>query len=102
MKTTRRWVRKYLQQNDIQQISEAVRKAKLQTSGDIVPMVVRRSSPVGHVPVILALVFALIFVSSSHLFPQLAAFYGHWAIELGTFLFLLMAAWLLSYAPMIQ
>lgn len=102
MKTSRRWVRKYLRQTDMQQISDAVRKAELRTSGDIVPMVVRRSSAIGHVPVILALVLALIFVAAGRMFPALAAFYGHWVIELGTFLFLLILAWLLSPLHFVQ
>ena len=47
----------------MEQVSSAVKQAELTTSGEIVPMIVRRSSAIGHVKIILALLFLLIFAT---------------------------------------
>ncbi len=47
---------KLFSQEDRKIIAEAVRKAELGTTGEIVPMVVARSSVIGHVPYILTLI----------------------------------------------
>jgi putative membrane protein len=47
---------KLISESERQRVSEAVRKAEEKTSGEIVPMIVMRSSVVGHVPVILFLI----------------------------------------------
>lgn len=41
---------KFLTDDEVKKVSAAVHNAEQQTSGEIVPMVVRRSSMVGHVP----------------------------------------------------
>lgn len=48
-----------MNEQDVERISEAVRQAEKTTSGEIVPMVVRRSSSVGHVPLILGLLLLM-------------------------------------------
>lgn len=56
------WSKNYLKANRVQLITDAVKKAENKTSGEIVPMIVRRSSTVGHVPVIfMTLVIAVFF-----------------------------------------
>jgi len=47
------FARHYLKQEDIPAIQKAISKAELQTSAEIVPMVVERSSTTGHVSLIL-------------------------------------------------
>ncbi len=51
------WISRYLSESDIKKISSAVGVAERKTSGEIVPVIVRRSSSVGHVPLILTLLF---------------------------------------------
>lgn len=53
------WYHRYLSQSDIQKIEAAIAQAELKTSGEIVPVVVRRSSAIGHIPLLLTL--SLIF-----------------------------------------
>ncbi len=104
-----RWIKKYLTEDQITAIGKAVQQAELGTSGDIVPMVVRRSSAVRHVPVVLGLSFALVFLGvevlgfngwyMSDLFPFLM---GHWAYQVGFLAFLMLIAWGLSHLHPVQ
>lgn len=57
------WIKKYLNSSQVNSISQHVAAAELKTSGEIVPMVVRRSSTIGHVPVILFCVLVLLWLS---------------------------------------
>lgn len=52
-------------ESERQKISEAVLKAEEKTSGEIVPMIVMRSSVVGHVPVVLFLILSAITLAFS-------------------------------------
>lgn len=54
-----------ISESERQKISEAVRKAEEKTSGEIVPMIVMRSSVVGHIPVVLFLIFSAITLAFS-------------------------------------
>lgn len=54
------WLKKYLSQSDLKEIEEAVKRAEKTTSGEIVPMIVKSSSTVGHVPL---LVFTILLLS---------------------------------------
>ena len=56
------WIHRYISDKDIQKISEAVQKAEEKTDGEIVPIIVRRSSTVGHVPLTLTLLILLLLV----------------------------------------
>ena len=55
------WLKPYLKSDDLKQIEAAVAQAELTTSGEVVPMVVRKSSTVGHVPLLLLALFSLLF-----------------------------------------
>jgi len=55
------WLNPYLKPENLKQIEEAVLLAELSTSGEVVPMVVRKSSTVGHVPLLLLALFSLLF-----------------------------------------
>ncbi len=73
------WAKAYLKAERVELIVDAIKKAEAKTSGEIVPMIVRRSSTVGHVPVILlSLLVALFFVFDGPVWQ--AEFLGeHWA-----------------------
>lgn len=58
---TPKWLKGYLQDDHLEEVSEAVRRAELKTSGEIVPMVVKHSSSIGHVPLDLFILGLLIF-----------------------------------------
>ena len=47
------WLRKYLSNEGLKKIEKKVAQIELSTSGEIVPMIVRRSSTVGHVPIMI-------------------------------------------------
>jgi len=105
----RKWVTKYISEEQAIEISQAVQKAELGTSGDIVPMIVRRSSAVRHVPVVLGLCFALAFLGIEMLgingwyFSDFLPFLmGHWAYQVGFLLVLLALAWWLSHLHFVQ
>lgn len=53
------WASKLLETRHLQEIQEALENAESKTSGEIVPMIVRRSSTIGHVP---PLVFCLLTI----------------------------------------
>lgn len=56
------WVRKYLSESDVQKIEETISRVEELTSGEIVPVIVKRSSTVGHVPLTLTLLITLMLV----------------------------------------
>jgi putative membrane protein len=106
---SRRWIKKYLNEKEIAEISTAVQKAEENTLGDIVPMVVRRSAAIRHVPVILALSFALIFMGIEmaglngwYLGDVIPFLYKHWTVQFVFILILMMIAWWLSHYHPVQ
>lgn len=56
------WIHRYISDEDIQKISDAVSRAEEKTDGEIVPVIVQRSSTVGHVPLTLTLLILLMLV----------------------------------------
>lgn len=56
------WIHRYISDEDIQKISHAVQKAEEKTEGEIVPVIVQRSSTVGHVPLALTMLILLMLV----------------------------------------
>jgi putative membrane protein len=71
---------KYLSPDQVAKITAAVQKAELKTMGELVPMIVKRSSAIGHVPYSCYLVLLscslMVFLSWE---PQWALAY-HWQI----------------------
>lgn len=53
--TVGRWLKPYISDAGLANIQKAIEKAELQTAGEIVPVVIRRSTPVGHLPMLIAL-----------------------------------------------
>ena len=56
------WINKYISDTEIKKIEAAIDHAEELTSGEIVPVIVGRSSSVGHVPLTLTLLLTLIVV----------------------------------------
>lgn len=56
------WIHRYISDEDIQKISDAVSRAEAKTDGEIVPVIVKRSSTVGHVPLTLTLIALLALI----------------------------------------
>ncbi len=56
------WIDKYLAPDDFKIIEETISRVEESTSGEIVPVIVRRSSTVGHVPLTVSLLITLLLV----------------------------------------
>lgn len=56
------WIQKYLSQEDLTKIENTISRVEEETRGEIVPVIVRRSSTVGHIPLILTLLLTLLTV----------------------------------------
>lgn len=56
------WIHKYLTDEDFKDIEDTISRVEEETSGEIVPVIVRRSSAIGHVPLMLTLIFTLVAV----------------------------------------
>jgi putative membrane protein len=59
--STPTWLKGRLRPEDTARIAEAIRQAESSTSGEIVPMIVRRSSTIWHLPVLLATLLVAVF-----------------------------------------
>jgi len=55
-KTIPGWLLSRVSQADFEKVEEAVHQAELKTTGEIVPVIVKRSSTVGHIPLVLFLI----------------------------------------------
>ena len=56
-----KWLSERLSSDDLDSIEKAIHKAELKTSGELVPIIVRRSSTIGHVPLTLLLFFTTLW-----------------------------------------
>lgn len=56
------WISRYISESDIKRIEDAVSRLEESTTGEIVPVIVRRSSAVGHVPLTLTLLITLLII----------------------------------------
>jgi putative membrane protein len=72
------WLRRYLKPETAEQIAAAIKDAESKTAGEIVPMIVRRSSTVGHVPVLLLTLLVMLFFASDGAGLQATVLGGHW------------------------
>ncbi len=64
------WIQKYLSESEISKITSHVAEAERLTEGEIVPIIVKRSSAVGHVKWILASTLTLVFVVAEAVYVQ--------------------------------
>lgn len=56
------WVKKYISDEDVLRVSNAVALAEKNSDGEIVPMIVRSSSFYGHLPLVLTLLITIFFL----------------------------------------
>ena len=59
-----KWLKNYLDEKSFKDVEQAIFNAEQKTSGEIVPMIVKRSITVGHVPVILFCIQFIVFFCS--------------------------------------
>lgn len=70
------WRHNLIDESGLKSVRDAVALAERTTSAEIVPMVVRSSVSVGHVPILLFLIFCLIFEA---VIPSAVSGMGQWA-----------------------
>lgn len=56
------WVKKYISEEEVLRVSNAVTLAEKNSDGEIVPMIVRSSSFYGHLPLVLTLLITIFFL----------------------------------------
>jgi putative membrane protein len=96
------WLKAYLKPEEASNIIEAIRKAESTTSGELVPMIVRRSSTIGHVPVILlTLLVAMFFILDGPAY-QAEVLGDSWIWYLVDIAFLMVATAAAARLPWIQ
>ncbi len=66
-----KWLKAYLNHEDLLKIEQKIIEIEKQTSGEIVPVIARRSTTSGHVPYVLAAVLAILILSFDFLSWQL-------------------------------
>jgi putative membrane protein len=88
-----KWIYKFLSEKEIASISEVVGHAEKTTSGEIVPIIVKKSSSVGHLPMLLTSLFLVLFLIMNGLefLNSHAAFGPYIAMILLTVLFYLIS-----------
>lgn len=96
------WAKKYLSSEDVQRIEQAIKAAETKTSGEIVPIIVRRSSTIGHVPLILMSLFVAIYMLVDGPGWQYENLGAHWAWYLVDTAALLALSTLLARMPLFQ
>ena len=67
------WISSKLSQKDFDSIEQSIHQAELKTSGEIVPMIVRRSSTIGHIPLTLLMILTNFWLIGDWIFH----FYYH-------------------------
>lgn len=66
------WLHGFITPEDAQRVSEAVERAEALTTGEIVPIIVRRSSTIGHVPWLVTLILLVVILVFE--VPQMSVF----------------------------
>lgn len=98
--------KKFLSEDEIKKITDAVVRAEQGTRGEIVPMIVARSSTIGHLPIYIALMlFSIILVMLIDWPPLWLSDYlnrWHGLPLVGLFAICWLCGFILSYVPSIQ
>ena len=97
-----KWSKAYLKPERVQLVEDAVRAAERKTAGEIVPMIVRRSSAVGHVPFLLLSLLVSVFLIVDGPGWQYQHLGEHWAWYLLDTVALLALALALARRPLLQ
>lgn len=64
------WVEKYLSQKQIDEVSDVVQLAEAKTMGEVVPVIVQRSSAIRHIPLSISLVLLVVFIFIESAFTE--------------------------------
>lgn len=97
-----KWARASLRPERVQMVEEAIAAAESRTSGEIVPMIVRRSSTIGHVPVILASLLVALFMIVDGPGYQYEYIGEHWAWYILDTVLLMLVSGQLARIPALQ
>lgn len=96
------WLKNDLKDQDLKRIEEAISSAEKKTRGEIVPMIVRRSSTIGHIPIVLFTISLLLFYISGLYDYTHEHFEQSWIFTLSWSLLSLPLSILFSKSPRIQ
>lgn len=96
------WLKGMLDQEGLKRIEQAVKSAETNTSGEIVPLIVRGSSTIGHVPPLCFCIISIFFlVSGGHLY-QLENWPGGSLWWLADLVFISLVAIVLSRSDIVK
>lgn len=76
------WVNKYLNEQSLKKISDTVKEVEKSTSAELVPMVVKRSSTIGHIPLLLFFFLWIIFLVVIFTFNLSLFIFSYWSLFL--------------------
>lgn len=93
-----RWLKSRLSEKELDAIEEAVRQAERRTSGEIVPVILRRSATVGHIPFVVFLLLLVVYLGFgvSHWFAE-NVLDNHWLTLGYVVLSWLVSRWLANW-----
>lgn len=99
-----KWLSSRVSQSELSELEEAVRKAELNTSGEIVPLIVRRSSTIGHIPLTLILLLTSVWLIGDRLlfFYTGISVFDSLLLTFGPILFILCLTIILSRREWVQ
>jgi putative membrane protein len=98
-----RWLRSHLDAEDAVVIEQALQELETRSSGEVIPVIVRRSTAIGHVFPILVLVHAVAFLILDLVwFAPPHSFLVELFSSVASTLFILMSSWFLARQSMIQ
>ncbi len=90
------WAQTILKPEDFERITEAVRQAEQKTSAEIVPMIVRSSTPTGHVPWLVFFILLSVFWAFLPFVFGLLPYGEAWMWEIGALVLAVILSRLLS------
>ena len=97
-----KWLQKYLGAHSAEQVKAAVHNAEVLTTGEIVPMIVRRSAATGHVPMIAGLYLLIVVLIGELTGLGLGSFEFHPLIVFALGASALMLGAVAANAPFVQ
>lgn len=97
-----RWLRGRLLDSELHSVSEAVRKAELSTTGEIIPMIVSRSTSLGHLPLVWGLILFSLFQVWQVRAPDLLVGDMYWWLTPGVFALCLVLGYSISSLHFLQ
>jgi len=96
------WLANYLDEEGAKQIEASVQQAEKKTRGEIVPMIVRRSATVGHIPIVIFSIGLLFYFISGVYDYSHENFEYSWAVTFAWAVVLVPISRLASRSPKVQ